>query len=117
MSSSLDDYTSDSPSRDHVINPERTTGTDAPPLVDEGHHASGDRLFSVTCEGVRYYMVERNSTTVELWSMERARDGRGIPTSVVCSVTAMDVPDKVRQTLKLHGYRLTQRGSITAGLF
>lgn len=111
--STLDDYT-DEFANSHVINPDRTRGTDAPPLIDEGHTASGDRLLSITSAGIRHYFAERNSTTLELRSMERAADGRGLPTAVVAQTTCMDVPARVRQTLKLHGYHMQRRGSLVS---
>jgi len=100
----------------NIINADRTRNTNAPHLVDEGHTASGDRLLSITCEGVRYYYAERNSTTLELRSMERVDSGQGVPTEVVASVSCMDVPDGVRLTLKLHGFRMTGRNSRLVGV-
>lgn len=82
----------------------------APNLVDEGDTESG-KLYSVKAEGVRYYLIEKNPTTLQLQSMETECDG-GIPSSVVAGTRYEDLPNEVRLTLKVEGYRMVGKNSL-----
>lgn len=107
--STLDDYSNETPTEKSVIDR-------APELVDEGPADSDNALYSITVEGVRYYLVERNPTTLQLKSMEQAESGEGIPSDVVAGIRYEDLPDQVRLTLKVEGYRMVGKNSLLAGV-
>ena len=113
MSSTLDEYndtnTETNRSRD------RTQGHDAPPLINEGHVASGDRLMSIQTDDMKYWFAERSRTTLELWSIDTSA-GDAVPSEVVAGTVYEDLPCEIRLTLKLEGYRMVQKNGLLASV-
>ena len=111
--STLDEYngtnTETNRSRD------RTQGHDAPPLINEGHAANGDRLMSIQTDVRKYWFAERSRTTLELWSID-TEEGESVASEIVTGTHYEDLPPKVRMTLKLEGYRMVQKNGLLASV-